>query len=127
MGRIEIGQEIFYVHNHYWKDGDELPEIRVGIVFPSPQGMEGGTGYSVRPKKHKNSAITTVYLQDREVFVTKEAAHVKLLEEIKGKIRKHAAGTRTLWKCYHKAIEQLAEDLKDLKGDPDDRISDQTD
>lgn len=111
MCRIEIGQEIFYIHNHYWKDGDELPEVKVGIVMPKPQGMEDAPGHSVRPKEHRHIAIATKYFQDRDVFTTKQAACDRLFEVIKEKIKDHQTGIHNLQTHYQEVEKQLVEEL----------------
>lgn len=112
MCGIEVGQEIFFIHNHYWKKGDELPEIKVGIVFDNPQGLEDARGHSVRPKEHQNSRLATRWLNDKEVFVTKSAVYIALFDVIREKIRDHETGIEDLWKCYHAAEKQTEEDLK---------------
>lgn len=112
MCDIKIGQEIFFIYNHYYKQGDELPEIKIGIVFANPQGMKDARGHNIRPKEHQTSRITTRWLHDREIFVTKKDAYVKLFNVIREKIKDHKTGIKDLQGCYHTAENQMAEDLK---------------
>ena len=82
MSGIEVGQEVCYIRNHYWKEGDELPEVMVGIVVPTTPALLSDSGYSVRPKEYPNSAMLTKYLSKTDVFTTEEAAYVALFDVI---------------------------------------------
>lgn len=50
---LEIGSEVWYVHN------DKLPEIRKGIVVEPPPGLASPIYVYLRPAEYPNSRILT--------------------------------------------------------------------
>ena len=105
MSCIDVGTEVFYIHNDY----DEPPRIRKGVIVDLPSGLETASGYSIRPIEHKHASISTIYLSSHKIYLIEFTAWCALASTINSRIVAQLEEVQKLQKQQRLVFTKMAE------------------